>query len=231
MTRPPRRTAIKICCMESMDEARRAIGAGANAVGLVSEMPSGPGVIGEEQIALIARGVKEFNRAIAVFLLTSRRDPSAIAEQLRHAGCDTIQLVDSIAEGGHAELRALLPGVRLVQVIHVIGPESVEEAQLVAPAVDALLLDSGRPAGPDNQVAELGGTGRIHDWSISRTIREAVELPVYLAGGLNPENVGRAVTEVRPTGVDVCSGVRSGGSLDDEKLTAFVRAVRCAEKE
>lgn len=225
------KTRIKICCIESIDEARRAIGAGATAVGLVSEMPSGPGVIDERQIEIITRGVKLLDPAIDTFLLTSSRDPSSIAAQQRRTGTHTIQLVDSIVERGHEDLRALLPGVNLVQVIHVTGPEAIEEARELAPFVDAILLDSGRPVvGPDNPVRELGGTGRIHDWSISRAIREAVDLPVYLAGGLDPENVGRAVVEVGPSGVDVCSGVRTGGALDEAKAAAFVRAVRRAER-
>jgi phosphoribosylanthranilate isomerase len=89
----------------------------------------------------------------------------------------------------------------------------------VARYVDALLLDSG------NQklaIKELGGTGRVHDWRISRRIRDAVEVPVFLAGGLNAANVAAAVAAVEPHGVDVCSGVRTDGRLDPAKLRAFV---------
>ena len=126
----------------------------------------------------------------------------------------------------YATLHAALPGIKLVQVIHVGGEESVEEARAVASEVDALLLDSGRQSLP---VKELGGTGRAHDWSLSRRIVEASPVPVYLAGGLTPHNVGDAIRQVRPFGVDVCSGVRSGGRLDEARLTAFVAAVRAAD--
>ena len=207
---------IKICCMASREEVRLAISAGASAVGLVSAMPSGPGPIADSLIADIAAGVPP---PIATFLLTCRQDADSIIEQ--HAICrtSTLQLVDSMATTELEKLRARLPGIRLVQVIHVGGEESIDEARMMAPFVDALLLDSG------NQklaVKELGGTGRVHDWRISRRIRDAVDVPLFLAGGLNAGNVAAAVAAVQPHGVDVCSGVRTDGKLDAAKLRAFV---------
>jgi phosphoribosylanthranilate isomerase len=207
---------IKICCMVSREEARLAISAGASAVGLVSAMPSGPGPIADSLIAHIAASVPP---PIATFLLTCRQDADSIIEQ--HAICrtSTLQLVDSMATAELEKLRARLPGIQLVQVIHVGGEESIDEARIVAPFVDALLLDSG------NQklaVKELGGTGRVHDWRISRRIRDAVDVPLFLAGGLNACNVAAAVAAVQPHGVDVCSGVRTDGKLDAVKLRAFV---------
>ena len=208
---------IKICCMASREEVRLAISAGASAVGLVSAMPSGPGPIADSLIADIAAGVPP---PIATFLLTCRQDADSIIEQ--HAICrtSTLQLVDSMATAELEKLRARLPGIRLVQVIHVGGEESIDEARMMAPFVDALLLDSG------NQklaVKELGGTGRVHDWRISRRIRDAVDVPLFLAGGLNAGNVASAVAAVQPHGVDVCSGVRTDGKLDAAKLRAFMK--------
>ena len=207
---------IKICCMASCEEVRLAISAGASAVGLVSAMPSGPGPIADSLIADIAAGVPP---PIATFLLTCRQDADSIIEQ--HAICrtSTLQLVDSMATAELEKLRARLPGIRLVQVIHVGGEESIDEARMMAPFVDALLLDSG------NQklaVKELGGTGRVHDWRISRRIRDAVDVPLFLAGGLNAGNVAAAVAAVQPHGIDVCSGVCTDGKLDAVKLRAFV---------
>jgi phosphoribosylanthranilate isomerase len=207
---------IKICCMASREEARLAISAGASAVGLVSSMPSGPGPIADSLIAEIAAVVPP---PIATFLLTCRQDAESIIEQ--HAMCrtSTLQLVDSVAPAELEKLRARLPGITLVQVIHVGGEESIDEARMIAPFVDALLLDSG------NQklaVKELGGTGRVHDWRISRRIRDAVDVPLFLAGGLNAGNVAAAVAAVQPHGVDMCSGVRTDGKLDAAKLRAFV---------
>ncbi len=210
---------VKICCIGSHDEAALAIRYGAAALGLVSEMPSGPGVITDELAQEIAARVPP---AVASFLLTSRQDAAAIIEQQRRVRANTLQLVDRLTRGTYRDLRDALPGIALVQVVHVGGEESVEEALAAAPEVDAVLLDSG------NQrlaVKELGGTGRTHDWRVSRRIVEASPVPVFLAGGLKPKNVAEAVSAVRPFGLDVCSGVRSGGRLGAEKLRRFFAAL------
>ena len=209
------RPRVKICCIASVEEARAAVECGASAVGLVSEMPSGPGVIAEELIAEIAARVPP---PVATFLLTCRQDAASIIAQQRRCRVNTLQLCDRVPAGAYAELRAELPGVSLVQVVHVRGEESFEEAMSVAPHVDALLLDSGNQS---LAVKELGGTGRTHDWRVSRRIASASPAPVFLAGGLRPENVADAVSTVRPFGLDVCSGVRTGGRLDGEKLKRF----------
>ena len=214
---PPR---IKICCISSIDEARLAIAGGASALGLVSAMPSGPGVIEEEAIAGIVRALPSH---IDTFMLTARQHADAIIDQQRRCGPTTLQLVDHVPEAELIRLRRALPRVALVQVIHVTGSESIDEACAVAPHVDAILLDSG------NQklaVKELGGTGRVHDWTISRAIRERCGKPMYLAGGLNANNVRDAITQVQPFGVDICSGVRSDGKLDEIKFRAFIAAAR-----
>jgi len=211
---------VKICCISSIDEARLAVAAGASALGLVSAMPSGPGVITEQQIAEIAASVPA---PVATFLLTARQLATDIAEQHRHCGTNTIQLVDHVSHDELRKLRALLPGVRLVQVIHVVNASSIVEAKELAPLVDALLLDSGNQALP---VKQLGGTGRTHDWSLSRRICQNSPVPVFLAGGLNDSNIVRAVSSVTPYGVDLCSGVRTEGHLDALKLRAFFSALR-----
>jgi phosphoribosylanthranilate isomerase len=216
---------IKICCIESVAEARLAIEAGATAIGLVSEMPSGPGVISEKRIAEIVRA--EGSR-VDTFLLTSKHDPAAIIRQQERTGARTLQLVDRLPGGSHQALRAALPDVSIVQVVHVRDESSVREALHIAPACDALLLDSGRPGGDEPAGVEktLGGTGQVHDWALSREIVERAEVPVYLAGGLTAENVREAVAAVSPQGVDLCGGVRTDGRLDPEKLAAFFEAVR-----
>ena len=192
-----------------------AIEHGAAALGLVSAMPSGPGVIPEDRIAEIAARVPP---PVGTFLLTSRQDVKSIIEQQRRCRTNTIQIVDRLAHGSYDDLRRALPGISIVQVIHVVGEESVEEAILAAERVDAILLDSGNPA---LATKELGGTGRRHDWALSRRIREQIGVPVFLAGGLKPENVRQAVDEVGPFALDICSGVRSDGRLDEQKLRAL----------
>lgn len=199
-----------------------AIAAGADAIGLVSAMPSGPGPIEEELICQIASHVP---RSVGTFLLTCLTSAEAIIAQHGRCLTSTIQLVDQLEDGAHHAIRRALPAVRLVQVIHVAGPESIDEASAVAPLVDAILLDSGNPK---LAVKELGGTGRTHDWSLSADLVEAVDVPVFLAGGLRAENVRAAIGQVQPYGVDVCSGVRTDGRLDPEKLHAFMTAVGSA---
>lgn len=209
------RPRVKVCCIASVEEARLAVECGASAVGLVSAMPSGPGVIPEELIVEIAARVPP---PVATFLLTCKQDAASIVEQQRRCRVNTLQLCDRVPAGVYAGLRAGLPGVSLVQVVHVRGAESFAEAMSVAPHVDALLLDSGDQS---LAVKELGGTGRTHDWRVSRRVVAASPVPVFLAGGLKPENVAEAVSIVRPFGLDVCSGVRAGGRLDAEKLKSF----------
>lgn len=214
---------VKICCIGDPSEARTAIEMGAAAIGLVSQMPSGPGVISEEMIALIASHTPP---PIATFLLTARQTAREILEQQRRCRTTTLQLVDRVPHSELALLRDALPGIGIVQVIHVVNRESIAEAVDVAPFVDALLLDSGNPA---LAIKQLGGTGRTHDWSLSREIRDAVPVPVILAGGLTAENVAAAVQAVQPFGIDLCSGVRTEGRLDPLKLDAFMRVARRAD--
>jgi phosphoribosylanthranilate isomerase len=208
---------VKICCIASVEEARLAIRYGAAAIGLVSEMPSGPGVIPESLIAEIAANVPP---AVASFLLTCRQDAVSIVEQQRRCRTNTIQICDRLEQGTYAEMREALPGISLVQVIHVGGPAALAEALLVAPQVDAILLDSGNQS---LAVKQLGGTGRAHDWAISAQIREQTRAPLFLAGGLRADNVREAIERVRPFGIDVCSGVRTDGKLDERKLDALFR--------
>jgi phosphoribosylanthranilate isomerase len=219
--RPPAHTRVKVCCMKSIEEVWMAIEAGASAVGLVSPLPSGPGPISNERAAEIAAEVPP---GIDAFLLTPLQEVEELVEQNRLVKARALQLVDALAPGAHAELRRAMPGVKLVQVIHVTGPESVDEAAAVAPDVDAILLDSGNPT---LEVKELGGTGRRHDWALSRQIRERVDVPLWLAGGLNPDNAREAIDTVGPFALDVCSGLRTGEGydLDPDRLGRFMAAV------
>lgn len=215
---------LKVCCIQNLEEAQLALELGANALGLVSAMPSGPGPIGEAEIAAI---VRELDPRTSTFLLTSCRTSAEIVAQAARCGTSVLQLVDAVPADELRALRRALPSVTLVQVIHVAGEESIDEARAVAPLVDAVLLDSGRPNLP---IAELGGTGRVHDWRVSVRIRAMLEeefgRPLLLAGGLKPQNAAEAVQEVRPFGLDVCSGLRTEGRLDRTKLGAFVAAAR-----
>ncbi|MBC3786020.1 phosphoribosylanthranilate isomerase [Spirosoma utsteinense] len=214
------RTRLKICCISSLDEARLAIRLGADALGLVGEMPSGPGVVGDTVAAQI---VQITPPPIATFMLTSQTTVDGIMAHQKRVGANTIQLVDAVPAEAYQQLHQALPAVKLVQVIHVLDQANIDEALLaVHNGADALLLDSGNPT---LAVKELGGTGRVHNWLISRRIVELSPVPVFLAGGLHPSNAREAVDTVRPFGLDICSGVRTNGRLDEHKLTAFITAL------
>lgn len=214
------RTRVKICCISSFDEAQLAIELGADALGLVGAMPSGPGVVADELAAIIARHVPP---PVATFMLTSETTTDGILAHHSRVLASTIQLVDAVPPATYAQLRQNLPTVKLVQVIHVIDEHSVSEAlTAVANGANALLLDSGNP---NLTVKELGGTGRVHNWQLSRAIVAQSPVPVFLAGGLNPTNVRAAIEQVQPFGLDICSGVRTNGQLDASKLQAFMSQV------
>jgi phosphoribosylanthranilate isomerase len=219
-----KRTRIKICCISSVDEARMATEAGADALGLVGKMPSGPGPIPDELIREIASTVPP---PVSTFLLTSETSVDQIINHHLRTRTNTIQIVDMLTDGTYRELRDALPEIKIVQVIHVIDNKSVKQALEISEEVNAVLLDSGNP---NLRVKELGGTGRTHDWSLSLEIVNHSRCPVFLAGGLNPENVGTAITTVHPYAVDICSGVRTNGLLDIRKLKEFIKNVRQNDK-
>lgn len=209
---------IKICCIASIEEAQTAIKYGASALGLVGKMPSGPGPISDERIYQIAQATPP---PIATFLLTSETQVSEIIQHHRRTYTNTIQIVDELSESNYDALKRELPAVKIVQVIHVTDESSIEEAVRISEHVDALLLDSGNPK---LKIKELGGTGRVHNWKLSRKIVEQANVPVFLAGGLNETNVRQAIEEVQPFGLDLCSGVRTNGQLDPQKLERFFAA-------
>lgn len=178
-------------------------------------MPSGPGPISDDDIYRIARTIPP---PIGTFLLTSEQTSHSILEHHFRTLTNTIQIVDELPERDYANIHAVAANIKLVQVIHVTGDQSVDEACELAEHVDAILLDSGNPK---LAVKVLGGTGRRHDWRLSRRIVETCGKPVFLAGGLNSENVRDAIDTVQPFGLDVCSGVRTDGRPDLRKLEAF----------
>jgi phosphoribosylanthranilate isomerase len=209
---------IKICCISSRDEALMAMNFGASALGLVGKMPSGPGIISDQLIFEIARFVPP---PIGTFLLTSETTAEEILNHHTKTKTNTIQLVDELKEGTYIQIRNQIPSVKIVQVIHVRSEASIDEALALSEHVDALLLDSGNPA---LDIKVLGGTGKIHDWSLSRKIVEQSKIPVFLAGGLHSGNVKEALDMVQPFGLDLCSGVRTNKMLDPVKLEAFFKA-------
>lgn len=215
------RTRLKVCCISSVREARLAVDCGVDALGLVGQMPTGPGVIDDELAREIARSVR---LPVTAILLSSRTTAQDIIDHARFVGVNTVQIVRHVAPSVHARMAQLAPWLRRLQVLHVEDESVAALATAYEPLVDAVLLDSGRP-----KESELGGTGRVHDWTLSAKLVAASNRPVFLAGGLTHMNVGVAIESVRPFALDVCSGVRSGGQLDRGRLDAFVAAARSAD--
>jgi phosphoribosylanthranilate isomerase len=213
------RTRVKICCITTPEAAALAVRHGADALGLVGPMPSGTGII---DLATARRLATVTPPTVASFLLSSATRGRDLVDEARAVAPTVLQIVDAVETGAYAQLRRELPALKLVQVVHVTGERTIDEALALAAQVDALLLDSGVPDAP---VRLLGGTGRVHDWSISRKIAAASPIPVFLAGGLTPDNVAEAIRTVRPFGVDLCTGLRTEGRLDEGKLADFMRAV------
>jgi len=213
------RTRVKICCISSRQEAELAIRMGADALGLVGHMPSGPGVIEDALIQSIAGSVPP---PTGTFLLTSETAFLDILTHYDRVHTNTVQLVDAVETDTYVQLSEARPHLKIVQVIHVQDESNIEEAIEISGQVDALLLDSGNPKAATKI---LGGTGHTHDWSLSRRIVETVDCPVFLAGGLRAENVREAMETVQPFGLDLCSGVRTNGRLDPRKLESFMEAV------
>lgn len=182
-------------------------------------MPSGPGIITDELIHAIAKTVPP---PIETFLLTSETSAAAIIEHHKKVNTTTIQMVDALIDRQYQQIRAALPHVKLVQVIHVIDENSIQEAIEIAEMVDAILLDSGNP---NLSTKVLGGTGKTHNWDLSKTIRQEVKIPVFLAGGINKDNVKQAIDYVQPYGVDLCSSVRTNKQLDEKKLEDFFKVL------
>ena len=211
---------IKICCIASIAEAKLAIDSGADAIGLVAKMPSGPGPIADELIATIAKTIPP---NISSFLLTSEQSSTKIIDHIKRTGVTTVQIVDELNEGSYDHIREQLPQIKIVQVLHVIDEKTIDDALLLQNQVDYFLLDSGNPKAA---IKTLGGTGKVHDWKISRELVRQVHIPVFLAGGLNFDNVKQAIEIVEPYGIDVCSGVRTNGLLDAERLSKFFQQAK-----
>ncbi|MEL6625054.1 MAG: phosphoribosylanthranilate isomerase [Bacteroidota bacterium] len=212
-------TRLKVCCISSVEEAQLAIQMGVHALGLVGEMPSGPGVISDATIQQIAQTVPP---GVSSFLLTSDTTATGIIDHQKRTGANTLQLVDALTEGTHTQIKEALPGIKVVQVVHVLDEQSVDEALAAAETADALLLDSGNP---NQAVKVLGGTGKTHNWNVSRQIVEQTHVPVFLAGGIRAHNVRQAIDEVQPYGIDLCTGVRTEDTLDPVKLEAVLKAM------
>lgn len=217
------RTSVKICCIRTSAEAHLAVNLGADAVGFVAQRPPSPRTIPDVEIAAITPLVPS---SVSTFLLTSELTAEAISAHVRSTHPTAVQILPQLEPTESVRLAQLEPHIHRVQVIHVDGMEALKLIPVYAPHVHAFLLDSGKP---NAAIPQYGGTGRKHDWDVSAAFVKASPLPVYLARGLSAENAGTAIKQVRPYGLDLCTGVRTDGRLDMEKLKKFMVAVREAD--
>jgi len=214
---------IKVCCIQSLEEAQLAIDNGAAALGFVSDMPSGPGILADSEIRGI---IDRIPPTYSTVLLSSRTDPQAIVEHQRETNANTLQLVAGVTPDDFTRAKESMPGIALIKVIHVQNAKSINLAKEYSDVASAILLDTGNPK---SRKPKLGGTGVTHDWAISKMIVKTCAVPVFLAGGLSPKNVEEAIQTVRPFGVGVCSALRPKGRLDSSLLREFVSRANRAD--
>jgi phosphoribosylanthranilate isomerase len=211
---------IKICGINSAREAHMALAAGANFIGFVSEGLTPPGCFPDEEIVSFTEGITERSQIV---LLTPHSAVEEVVAQQRLVRAGALQLCHPFEVEALRCLREELPGVLLIQVVHMGDEGGLKRAVEASKHADVVLLDSGTTAG-ENKV--FGGTGETHDWSQSAAIVAALDVPVWLAGGLSPSNISSAISMVKPSGLDVCSSLRPSGSLDAKLLESFIQVVR-----
>jgi phosphoribosylanthranilate isomerase len=211
----------KLCGIRSPQDLQIAVDAGADAVGFICGVTHvSEDALGEDAARELARLTPPYVSRVLVTHLESARE---ILELAAFVGVDTIQVHGLVDLDTVAAVFSGSEGRRVTKAIHVTGPEAIEEAERYLDICDALHLDS-------RTSDRLGGTGQLHDWSISRQIVELAEQagkPVVLSGGLKPENLADAISAVRPYAVDVNSGIEtSHGDKSPDLATAFVSIAR-----
>lgn len=213
----------KICGINSLRNAQIALECGADALGFLVGITH----LAEDKITAenAKRIIQTLPSSVYSVAVTHLRDSRKIIELCRYLGVNALQIHDYISPEEVAFCRKELPDVRILKAVHVIDGQpdkALAAAKSFEDVCDAILLDS-------RTAERLGGTGKTHDWSISRMIVEQVSVPVILAGGLTPSNVADAVKTVRPFGVDVNSGVEIDGDKDRQKVLDFITRAKQAE--
>jgi len=213
---------VKICGVSRVEDALVIVEAGADAVGcLVGLDHPSPDQVSAATAKAVFSVLPPF---VARVLVTHRTKLGEVADLVRDTGATAVQLHGEFPLVAVPALREALPYLSIVKCVHVTGEEAIAAAGAAARVADAVLLDT-------KVRGRIGGTGKVHDWSISARIVESCPRPVILAGGLNPGNVAEAIARVRPYGVDANSGTRAtGGTKDPAKDPAKVRAFVAAAR-
>ena len=212
---------IRISCVKTIAELKSCIALGADEVGFVSGVPSGPGQVSIEGANELIRATPS---AMRHYVLTADLSVQGLVRIVSETGCTGLQLVRTLDHSAYRELREALPQISLNQVVHVGEGGELQACHMLGDlGIDAITLDTLR----QGNVPQYGGTGLVHDWGTSAEIVASSPIPVYLAGGLNAGNVIRSATVVRPFGIDVCSGVRDANDcLVPDKLRELIKSAR-----
>ena len=189
------------------------VAAGADAVGFIVGVPSSPRNLTLERAEMLLSQVPIFVDSVVVMAPKSIKQLVEVCERLKPSAIQ----IHGKEQLDSSEIREKIKDTRLIKTVYVTEDALNETAIEDSKMFDALLLDSFSKG-------QYGGTGKVHDWTLSRQIKEAVApVPVILAGGLKPENVKEAILKVQPYAVDVASGVElSPGVKDHEKVRTFV---------
>jgi len=208
-----RRVRVKICGITREEDLAVAVAAGADAVGFLVGVPSSPRNLTLERAERLLRQVPIFVDSVVVMAPQNINGLVEICEGLK----PTAIQIHGKKNFDASEIRERIKDTRLIKTVYVTKDALKETVIEDLKTFDAVLLDSFTKV-------QYGGTGRVHDWTLSRQIKEAVApLPVILAGGLKPENVKEAILTVQPYAVDVASGVELRPAVKDhEKIRAFV---------
>ncbi|MFC7079571.1 phosphoribosylanthranilate isomerase [Halorussus caseinilyticus] len=207
-------TRVKICGLTCDEDLRVAVEAGADAVGLLVDVPvDSPREIDPERAAELADAAPPF---VTTVLVTMPATPERTVELARTVEPDAVQIHGEVGAGDLAYLTASVQA----QVLKVVDAADPEQARRYDELADGLLVDSVDDDG-------AGGTGRTHDWERTAELAAELDSPVVLAGGLTPDNVDAAVRAVEPFAVDVASGVEDAaaagdGRKDPEAVAEFV---------
>ena len=211
---------VKICGIQTLDEAMAVIDAGADALGFHVELEHAKNPIGSATLNAIISRLPPF---VSTVVVTTETDPKKLSRIARATGANTLQLHGDIEPDAVRAVKALMFYLKIYVAVHA-GSDAYEKAKSFGDSADAILLDS-----PKSETGARGGSGKTHDWTASREIVDSLSLPVILAGGLNPENIADAIRAVQPYAVDVNSGVSNpDGTKDLERVRLFIEAAKSA---
>ena len=209
---------VKICGVTNREDAHLVVDSGADMLGMIVDVPvETPRKISIEKAEELAKGIGDAINIVVVLCPRSVEEVETVVRRLEPFG---VQMHGFESNAFLRDVREVLPDVKLIKTVHVDEQGTVHGVMPEEDYVDFILLDTFS--------VQIGGTGKTHRWDISRKIVEDSIIPVILSGGLTPENVGDAIKEVNPYGVDVASGVESsGGRKSKEKVLQFMRNAKC----